>query len=187
MRLTLKSTVLAFLLGIANTALAETDNPSVVMNTNRGSIVLEIYADKSPITAANFLKLVDEDYYDGLIFHRVIKGFMIQGGGFSRDMSQKMAKETILNESSNGVSNATGTISMARTSDPDSASAQFFINTVDNVSLDARAGQPGYAVFGIVTQGMEVVQAIEDSDTGSEAGHQDVPIEKTVIHNIEVL
>ena len=165
----------------------EESNPKVLMNTSRGAIELELFVDQSPITAANFLELIDQDHFDGLIFHRVIPGFMIQGGGFDRDMNQRMASKTIKNESFNNVSNATGTISMARTSDPDSASAQFFINTVDNPGLDARGAQAGYAVFGKVLRGMEVVKEIEASETHSEAGHQDVPVEKTVIHNIEVL
>ena len=161
--------------------MAEDANPTVQVETNRGSFALEIYADKSPITAANFLELVENNHYDGLIFHRVIAGFMIQGGGFNRDMTQRMASKTIKNESFNGVSNATGTISMARTSDPDSASAQFFINVADNTFLDANGAQAGYAVFGKVIEGTEVVLDIEKSETGSEAGHSDVPIEKTVI------
>ncbi|MCY4130809.1 MAG: peptidylprolyl isomerase [Gammaproteobacteria bacterium] len=166
--------------------MSEESNPTVVIETNRGAIELEIYADKSPITAANFLELVEKDHYDGLIFHRVIEGFMIQGGGFDRDMNQKMAKKTIKNESFNQVSNETGTIAMARTNDPDSASAQFYINVVDNWGLDAQGTKAGYAVFGKVTRGMEVVRDIEKSETATEAGHPDVPVEKTVIHSVEI-
>lgn len=165
--------------------MSEESNPTVVIDTNRGAIELEIYADKSPITATNFLELVDKDHYDGLIFHRVIDGFMIQAGGFDRNMNQKTAMKTIKNESFNQVSNATGTIAMARTNDPDSASAQFYINVADNDFLDAKGDQAGYAVFGKVTRGMEVVRDIEESETANEAGHGDVPIEKTVIHSIE--
>ena len=166
--------------------MSEESNPTIVMDTSRGAIAIELYVDKSPITATNFLELVEKDHFDGLIFHRVIPGFMIQGGGFDRDMNQRMAHKTIKNESFNGLSNVTGTISMARTSDPDSASAQFFINVVDNVGLDAQGAQAGYAVFGKVTKGMEVVREIEQSTTGNEAGHQDVPVEKTVIHSVEL-
>lgn len=166
--------------------MSEESNPVVVIETNRGAIELEIYADKSPITAANFLELVEKDHYDGLIFHRVIAGFMIQGGGFDREMNQKMSSKTIKNESFNQVSNETGTIAMARTNDPDSASAQFYINVVDNPGLDAQGTQAGYAVFGKVTRGMDVVRDIEQSETAIEAGYENVPVEKTVIHSIEV-
>ena len=186
MKSTLKLILLLTSYGMASSILAENNNPTVVMNTNRGEIVLEIFADKSPITATNFLKLVENDHYDGLIFHRVIDGFMIQAGGFTRDMIQKEPAETIKNEASNGVSNAIGTIAMARTSDPDSASAQFFINTENNVFLDATETSAGYAVFGKVLDGMEVVRDIEKSETGSEKGFQNVPVEKTVIHDIAI-
>ena len=164
----------------------EATNPVVVFDTNRGAIAVEIYADKSPITASNFLELVDKNHYDGLIFHRVIEGFMIQGGGFNREMVQRMATKTIKNESFNGVANKTGTIAMARTSDPDSASAQFFINVSDNDFLNAQGDQAGYAVFGEVVKGMEVVRDIEQSETGNQAGHADVPIEQTVIHDVTI-
>lgn len=166
--------------------MSEESNPTVIIDTSRGAIELEIYVDKSPITAANFLELVESDHYDGLIFHRVIEGFMIQGGGFDRNMNQRMAAKTIKNESFNQVGNVTGTIAMARTSDPDSASAQFFINVADNDFLNAQGGQAGYAVFGKVTGGMEVVRDIEQSETANEAGHGDVPVEKTVIHSVEI-
>lgn len=187
MRTISKLLLLLLSTSIGYNTLAEDTNPQVRFETNRGAFELEIYSDKSPITAANFLKLVAENHYDGLIFHRVIAGFMIQGGGFDRDMNQKMVAETIKNESFNGVSNAVGTISMARTNDPDSASAQFFINVAENTFLDATDGRAGYAVFGKVTEGMEIVLDIEKSETGNEAGHADVPIQKTVIHSIEIL
>ena len=166
--------------------MSEESNPTVIIDTSRGAIELEIYVDKSPITAANFLELVEKDHFDGLIFHRVIEGFMIQGGGFDRDMNQRMAAKTIKNESFNQVSNVTGTIAMARTPDPDSASAQFFINVADNVNLDAHGTQAGYAVFGKVTRGMEVVRDIEQSEVAIEAGHEHVPVQKTVIHSVEI-
>ena len=167
--------------------MAQETNPSILFDTNRGSIEVELFVDESPITANNFLELVDNDHFDGLVFHRVIAGFMIQGGGFDRDMRQKMANKTIVNESFNGLSNDIGTLSMARTADPDSASAQFFINTADNDFLNAKGDQAGYAVFGKVVRGMEVVREIEKSETGNEAGHQDVPKDKTVIHSVERL
>ena len=166
--------------------MSEESNPTVIIDTNRGAIELEIYVDESPITATNFLELVEKDHYDGLIFHRVIEGFMIQAGGFDRNMDQRTVSKTIKNESFNQVSNATGTIAMARTNDPDSASAQFFINVADNDFLNAQGTQAGYAVFGKVVRGMEVVRDIEKSATGNEAGHGDVPVEKTVIHSVEI-
>ena len=171
---------------VGQITLAEETNPLVRLETNRGAIELEIYVDKSPITARNFLNLVAENHYEGLIFHRVISGFMIQGGGFDRDMKQKMVAKTIKNESFNGLSNDVGTIAMARTNAPDSASAQFFINVADNDFLNAQGDQAGYAVFGKVVEGMEVVHDIEASATGNEAGHQNVPIEKTIIHSAEI-
>ncbi|MYD44658.1 MAG: peptidyl-prolyl cis-trans isomerase [Gammaproteobacteria bacterium] len=167
--------------------MAEDANPTIIFETNRGAIAAEIFVDKSPITAKNFLKLVENDHFDGLIFHRVIAGFMIQGGGFDKNMQQKHAPETIKNESFNGVRNETGTLAMARTADPDSASAQFFINVVDNEYLNAEGDRAGYAVFGKVTSGMDVVREIEQSETGNEAGHNDVPKEKTVIHSVEIM
>lgn len=165
----------------------ELENQFVVINTNRGSIEVEVYLNQAPITAENFLHLVKTDFYDGLIFHRVIPGFMIQGGGFDKDMNQLETGRPIKNESSNGLKNLKGTLAMARTSDPDSATAQFFINTVDNPFLDYQEGRPGYSVFGVVTKGMEVVLDIEQSETSNQGPHSDVPIEKTVIHNIENL
>lgn len=186
MRSVIQYGVVTLLVVLGVTTMSEESNPTVVIDTNRGAIELEIYADKSPITAANFLELVEQDHYDGLIFHRVIAGFMIQGGGFDRNMNQKTALKTIKNESFNHVSNETGTISMARTNDPDSASAQFFINVVDNTGLDAQGDRAGYAVFGKVTRGMEVVRDIEQSETAFEAGHKDLPVEKTIIHSIEI-
>lgn len=186
MRTVIQYGVVTFLFVFGATSMSEESNPTVVIETNRGAIELEIFVDKSPITATNFLELVEKDHYDGLIFHRVIEGFMIQGGGFDRELNQKMSTKTIKNESFNQVSNETGTIAMARTPDPDSASAQFYINVADNFSLDAQGTQAGYAVFGKVTRGMEVVRDIEKSEIANEAGHEHVPIEKTVIHSVEI-
>lgn len=153
----------------------------VVLETNYGDIHIELYEDKAPVTVANFLKYVDEGFYDGTIFHRVIADFMIQGGGFTEDMQQKATHAPIKNEADNGLSNEPYTLAMARTQDINSATAQFFINVADNVFLDHGTRDFGYAVFGKVTQGEDVVDKIADVDTGSRAGHRDVPVEQVVI------
>lgn len=173
-----KASLLLVLLGFASTLVAENmSNPEVVLETSHGDIVIELFEEQAPVTVENFLNLVDTKFYDGLVFHRVIKGFMIQGGGHHQDMKEKAADKEIINESSNGLQNETGTISMARRGDPHSASAQFFINTNDNASLDYNHETDtfGYAVFGKVVEGMEVVRAIEDLPTGSHGMHQNVP------------
>jgi cyclophilin family peptidyl-prolyl cis-trans isomerase len=165
------------------------DKPRVTINVNNyGSIVLELYPDKAPITVDNFLRYADDGFYNGLIFHRVIKGFMIQGGGFNPDMVQKDTMfPPIKNEAlESGLTNTKYSISMARTSDPDSATSQFFINTMDNPSLDPSGGEAGYAVFGRVISGTGVVDDIENVPTTSDAGHQDVPIEDVVISSVTV-
>jgi cyclophilin family peptidyl-prolyl cis-trans isomerase len=151
----------------------------VVMETSLGTIKIELFPEKAPITVANFLGYVDDGFYDGTIFHRVIANFMVQGGGFVPGMSQKKTKANIKNESSNGLSNKRGTLAMARTPDPDSASAQFFINVVDNGFLDkaqARDGA-GYCVFGQVTEGMDVVDKIKAVKTKSDVPTTDVLIQ----------
>lgn len=162
---------------IAVPALAQ--NPSVTMKTSKGDIVIELYADKAPATVANFLAYVDAGYYGGTIFHRVIEQFMIQGGGFDASLNKKGTNAPIKNEADNGVSNARGTIAMARTGDPHSATAQFFINTVDNDGLDHTGKSVdgwGYCAFGKVTSGLEVVDAIEAGPTTRGAGgHNNVP------------
>jgi cyclophilin family peptidyl-prolyl cis-trans isomerase len=158
---------------------------NVTMQTNMGTIEIELDEAKAPITVKNFLGYVDSRFYDGLIFHRVIKDFMIQGGGFDEKMKEKKTLAPIKNESNNGLSNTTGTISMARTSDPHSASAQFFINTVDNTSLDYKSEASwGYAVFGKVTKGMDVVNRIRMVRTGSINGYGDVPMDTVKIVSI---
>ena len=145
--------------------------PTVEMQTSKGSITIELNSEKAPISSANFLKLVKAGHYNGTIFHRVIDGFMVQGGGFTDKMLEKPTKDTIRNESKNGLTNARGTIAMARTNDPHSASAQFFINTVDNPNLNYPSFDGwGYAVFGKVTKGMETVDAIAKSPTGVAGG-----------------
>ena len=164
-------------------------NPMVKMSTSLGDIQIELNAEKAPITTQNFLDYVKEGFYDGLIFHRVIPGFMIQGGGFDSQMKQKKTKSPIKNEAANGLKNNVGTIAMARTNVVDSATAQFFINVKDNDFLNHRNTSPdafGYAVFGQVTEGLDVVRKIEKVRTGTHSGHQDVPLEAVVIHSVTV-
>ncbi len=162
----------------------------VRLSTTEGDIVVELDADRAPGTVENFLAYVREGHYDGTLFHRVIEGFMIQGGGFAPGMSQKpTSREPIRNEANNGLRNATGTVAMARTPDPHSASAQFFINVKDNDFLDHRSETAdgwGYCVFGRVVDGMDVVSRIESVATGSKGGHGDVPVEDVVIERAEV-
>lgn len=159
-------------------------HPRVKLETNKGAIVLELDQEKAPVTTENFLSYVKDGFYDGVIFHRVIKRFMIQGGGFEPGLKQKETKAPIKNEADNGLANNKYTIAMARTSDPNSASAQFFINTNNNDFLNFTAPTTqgwGYAVFGKVVEGTEVVDAIEGVRTGSRGFHQDVPLEDVVI------
>lgn len=159
----------------------------VVIETTLGDIEVELNEEKAPVTVANFLAYVDESFYDGTIFHRVIPNFMIQGGGFTGAMSQKPTKKPIKNEADNGLANDRGTIAMARTMVVDSATAQFFINTVDNKFLNFRAPNMqgyGYAVFGRVTSGMDVVDAISAVKTGVRNGMRDVPVETVEIKTI---
>lgn len=164
-------------------------NPVVTMSTTMGDIRIELNADKAPITTKNFLDYVNEGYFDGLIFHRVIPGFMIQGGGFDSAMSQKKTKSPIKNEAANGLKNVIGSVAMARTNVVDSATAQFFINVKDNDFLNHKNTSPdgyGYAVFGQVIEGMDVVHSIEKVKTGNRGMHQDVPAEAVVIHSVKV-
>jgi peptidyl-prolyl cis-trans isomerase B (cyclophilin B) len=163
---------------------------NVILKTNFGEIKLKLDTEKAPKTSENFLDYVREGFYDGVIFHRVIDGFMIQGGGFTPDMEQKPTKDTIENEAKNGLQNKTGTIAMARTMDPHSASAQFFINVNDNSFLNHTAETTqgwGYTVFGEVVEGMEVVNRIKSVKTTSKHGHQDVPAEDVVIEKAELV
>jgi peptidyl-prolyl cis-trans isomerase B (cyclophilin B) len=165
-------------------------NPVVVIETSMGDITVELDKAKAPVSVENFLGYVKDGYYSGTIFHRVIKGFMIQGGGLTADMQRKAGtKAPIQNEAANGLKNARGTLSMARTSEIRSATSQFFINTVDNAGLDHKGLTPdgyGYAVFGKVIAGMEVVDKIEGVATGSAAGHQNVPKEPVTIKAVRV-
>jgi peptidyl-prolyl cis-trans isomerase B (cyclophilin B) len=156
----------------------------VKLHTNFGEITLELDAEKAPITVANFLKYVDNEFYDGTIFHRVINNFMIQGGGFDTDMKQKNTEAEIKNEADNGLGNHKYTIAMARTSAPHSASSQFFINVADNDFLNHTSPTSsgwGYCVFGKVTAGMDVIDKIKQVATTNSKGHQDVPVENVVI------
>jgi peptidyl-prolyl cis-trans isomerase B (cyclophilin B) len=165
------------------------ENPVVCISTSAGDFWAEIFADKAPVSADNFLAYVKEGFFDGLIFHRVIPRFMIQGGGFDSNMQQKKTKAPIKNEAGNGMKNTTGTLAMARTNVVDSATSQFFINVADNDFLDHKNNSAegyGYAVFGRVTNGMDVVQKIEKVRTGSKGLHQDVPVEPVVIQSIKV-
>jgi len=162
----------------------------IKLNTNHGTIVLELDVAKAPNTVANFQQYAKDGYYDGTIFHRVINGFMIQGGGMEPGMNEKQTRASIQNEANNGLTNARGTVAMARTPDPHSASAQFFINLVDNDFLNFRAETPdgwGYCVFGKVTEGMDVVDKIKGVETGNKGHHQDVPVEDVVIESVEVV
>jgi peptidyl-prolyl cis-trans isomerase A (cyclophilin A) len=162
-------------------------NPVVIISTSMGDIKIELYPDKAPETVKNFLSYVNEKRYDGTVFHRVIPNFMIQGGGFTVDMKQKPTKAPIKNEADNGFNNDTGTIAMARTSAVDSATSQFFINLVDNHFLNHGARDFGYAVFGKVIEGMDVVRKISEVKTGSQGPFQDVPIEPVVIKSARVV
>ncbi len=184
----MKKSLTAFvaLASVALSALAA--NPLVELKTNHGDITVEVFADKAPKSAENFIQYVRDGYYDGTVFHRVIDGFMIQGGGFDADMKQKTTRPPIANEAKNGLKNEAGTLAMARTSDPHSASAQFFINLVSNPFLDypSRDGW-GYAVFGKVTSGMDVVSAIGKVSTANRGFHQNVPVEAVVIERARVL
>jgi len=169
----------------SHAALAQT----VKLATSMGDVVIQLDADKAPKTVANFVQYVKDGHYDGLVFHRVIGGFMIQAGGYDADMKEKPTRPPIALESRNGLSNQRGTIAMARTSVPDSASSQFFINVVDNPRLDA-ANSPdgnGYAVFGKVIEGLDVVHKIENVKTGNSKGFSDVPVEPVVIKSVTVL
>ena len=162
------------------------DAPKVKFATTAGDIVVEVYPDKAPKTAENFLQYVRDKHYDGTIFHRVIDRFMIQGGGFDRNMAEKKTRAPVAHEGreafDKGLRNATGTLAMARTNDPNSATAQFFINVADNGFLDPRGNNPGYTVFGRVVSGMDVVNKIKGVQTGTVGMHGDVPLTPVVIN-----
>lgn len=161
----------------------------ITFHTNFGDFTIELDFDNAPVTAANFKQYAEDGYYEGTIFHRVIDGFMVQGGGFDIDMNQKETRESIENEANNGLKNDTGTIAMARTMDPHSASAQFFINVKDNDFLNFSSESTqgwGYCVFGKVTEGMDVINKIKGVKTTTRAGHQDVPEEAVIVDKVTV-
>ena len=161
----------------------------IILHTNKGDIKIELDFDKAPVTAKNFEQYVKDGFYDGVIFHRVIKGFMIQGGGMDENMNEKETRDPIQNEASNGLPNEKYTIAMARTGDPNSATSQFFINTADNTFLNFKNKTPqgyGYAVFGKVTSGMDVVRQISKTPTETRGFHQNVPVKPIIIKRITV-
>jgi cyclophilin family peptidyl-prolyl cis-trans isomerase len=197
-RLIFLAAVSAMLAGCGAETAAD-KNPVVVMETSKGTVKIELFADKSPITVKNFLSYVDDKFYDGTIFHRVMSDFMIQGGGFEPGLKEKdKTKPPIKNESTNGISNERGTIAMARTGDPDSATAQFYINVEDNngqgkekrSNLDAKRGMAGYAVFGKVIEGMDVVDKIKEVDVetkvGTTADGRKTPMEKVPVEDVVI-
>ena len=194
-RKTLLVTLLTCMAVMTNLARADDTNPMVVMKTTDGDITIELFADKSPITVENFLRYADEGHFDGTVFHRVIPNFMIQGGGFTEKLEEKPTHAPIVNESRNKLHNTRGTLAMARTSDPDSATAQFFINQRSNLRLDWSPGKDGYTVFGEVREGMQVVDIIALSDTGPAQAmtprgpsvFQDVPVKPVVILSVSRL
>ena len=187
--LVLAGACLLMIPGVASQAAAQ-GNPVVVMQTSMGDITIELFQDQAPISVENFLQYASDGYYEGTVFHRVIQQFMIQGGGMTADLSPKRTRAPIKNEATNGVTNARGTLAMARTNVVDSATSQFFINTVnnarslDNTGTDARSY--GYAVFGRVTDGMDVVDKIAAVPVGNQGPHQNVPVEPVTITGVTV-
>jgi len=152
--------------------------------TTLGAFSIELFEKEAPISSANFLKYIDDGFFDGTIFHRIVPGFVIQGGGFTEDMSQKKTQPAIKNEADNGIKNSRGTLSMARTNDINSATSQFFVNLKDNDFLDHSRGNFGYAVFGRVTEGMEVIDKIAAVETGRKRGFDDVPVEPVIMTKV---
>jgi len=187
----IKKLFIGFFLFCFSLAALASDRPQILITTSLGDIELELYRDKAPITVDNFLRYVKDGSYDGTIFHRVIKGFMIQGGGFTPDLQRKPTRQPIKNEADNGLKNARGTIAMARTNVPHSATSQFFINTVNNDFLNFQnksSGGWGYAVFGKVIKGMDTVDKIENSRTGARGMfNRDVPLNTVTIEKIEII
>ena len=182
----------AAMIFIGGLALAQTpsSNPKVLLKTSKGDITLELYPAKAPITVKNFLTYVNDKFYDGTIFHRVIPGFMVQGGGMTAEMSEKAARPTIKNEAGNGLKNDRGTIAMARLPEPDTAGSQFFINLVNNDRLNHKDNSVegfGYCVFGKVLAGLDVVDAIAQVPRGNKRGHGDVPLEPVTILSATVV
>jgi len=190
-KLTRFLTTTLLLIGMSAQHLYAEGNPGAIIHTSMGDIQLELFADTAPVSVENFIAYAKSGAYDETIFHRVISHFMIQGGGFTADMKKKPTREPIINEANNGLSNTRGTISMARTNDPHSATSQFFINTQDNINLnysgEGSSRNWGYAVFGRVTAGMEVVDDIRFVETTTRDGYNDVPVVPVVINSIEII
>lgn len=178
--------VISLLLSFYLSANSFAENISVIISTSKGDITAELYPDKAPITVANFIEYANAGFYEGTIFHRVIKRFMIQGGGMLKDFTEKPTRDVIQNESKNGLHNDRWTLAMARTDDPNSAAAQFYINTKNNASLDPQGGKLGYTVFGKVLEGQYVVQAIEKTATHNANGFEDVPIDPITITAVTI-
>jgi cyclophilin family peptidyl-prolyl cis-trans isomerase len=187
----LRSIIVALTVTLASLSLsAQAQNPQVEMRTSLGTIVLELQPENAPLTVKNFLQYVNDGFYNGTIFHRVIADFMIQGGGFTPDMQQKKTRDPIKHEGGNGLKNQVGTIAMARTADPNSGTSQFFINVVDNQMLDFRGPGPqeiGYCVFGRVVKGLDVVNKIRNVQTSTRGGHQNVPVQAVTIEKVTVI
>jgi cyclophilin family peptidyl-prolyl cis-trans isomerase len=189
MSVLMKNILISIILsGLAAGCTKERSNPVILMKTSKGDIRIELEAEKAPMTVTNFLGYVESGHFKGTVFHRVIDGFMIQGGGFDENMQQKPAPQTVENEATNGLKNVVGSVAMARTPDPHSASAQFFINVNDNVFLDY-PGQDGwgYCVFGHVVEGMDVVDEIKGVPTGNHGPHQNVPVDSVTILEVSVV
>ncbi len=185
---TLLATLTLFISCVSFPALAQ--NPQVEMRTSMGTIVLELYPENAPETVKNFVQYVRDGFYNGTVFHRVISDFMIQGGGFTPDLQQKKPRDPIKHEGGNGLRNQVGSIAMARTADPNSATSQFFINVVDNQMLDFRGPGPqeiGYCVFGRVIKGLDVVNKIRNVETTARGPHQNVPVQTVTIEKVTLI
>ena len=184
----MKNVLCVLLLALTMTNIhAEGGAPRVRIQTNMGDILIELDTGRAPLTSANVLAYVKEGHYNGTIFHRVVPGFVIQGGGYKTDNTEKPTRGAIPNEAGNGLSNRRGTVGLARTGDPHSGTAQFYINLADNLALDPQPGRWGYAVFGRVIEGMEVVQKIGDTPTGASGQFEDAPIKQVVIEKMSVI
>lgn len=183
----MRTLIIALIMVFASSSLVMAEGPKVSLTTNKGIIIIELDDAKAPISTQNFLTYVNEGFYDGTVFHRVIKGFMIQGGGMDTAMHQKRGHAPIKNEADNGLKNDKYTVAMARTGEVDSATSQFFINTADNAFLNHGTRDFGYAVFGKVVAGKRVVDLIEAVNTGSKGMHGDVPVEPVIIEKAELM